>query len=152
MKFTIEVDDREVKRALRRLTDEGRAGVKAVVKKSSMTILREAKKKAPVDLGTLRASLTAKGTDGWLGAEVGTNLEYAPYVEYGTGIYAAGGDGRKTPWMYKVESGKYAGWHRTRGMKPHPYLFPAFEMERPQYNENMRKALALAVRDASRGI
>lgn len=30
--------------------------------------------------------------------EVYTNSEYAPYIEYGTGIYASAGNGRQTPW------------------------------------------------------
>lgn len=51
-----------------------------------------------VDSGTLRNSITHQvvGNVGY----VGTNLEYAPYVEYGTGKYAANGEGRLTPWVY----------------------------------------------------
>lgn len=33
---------------------------------------------------------------------VGTNVEYAPYVELGTGIYASDGKGRKGWWVYVV--------------------------------------------------
>lgn len=60
-----------------------------------------------VDTGTLRSSITwqMRTTRGALSARVGTNIEYAPYVEYGTrymeGIHflrdaldAAGGNGR----------------------------------------------------------
>jgi phage gpG-like protein len=46
---------------------------------------------------------------------VGTNQEYAIYHEYGTGIYADNGQGRKTPWRYVDAEGK---GHTTRGMKP----------------------------------
>ena len=43
---------------------------------------RKAKQLCPVDTGMLRASIT---TDiGSLEASVGTNVEYAPFVEYGT--------------------------------------------------------------------
>lgn len=45
---------------------------------------------------------------------VGTNQSYAIYNEVGTGIYAEGGGGRQTPWVYQDGNGN---WHRTRGMK-----------------------------------
>lgn len=50
---------------------------------------------------------------------VGTNNEYAIYNELGTGVYADGGKGRKTPWMYKDDQGNV---HITRGMKPLHFL------------------------------
>lgn len=46
---------------------------------------------------------------------IGTNVEYAIYHEYGTGIYLDGGGGRQTPWSYQDSKGE---WHRTRGIKP----------------------------------
>lgn len=52
-------------------------------------------------------------------AYVGTNNEYAPYHEMGTGIYAEGGGGRQTPWSYKDRHGE---WHTTRGIRPTHFL------------------------------
>ena len=46
---------------------------------------------------------------------IGTNVEYAIYHEFGTGIYLEGGGGRQTPWAYQDANGE---WHRTRGIKP----------------------------------
>lgn len=47
---------------------------------------------------------------------IGTPVEYAPYVEWGTGIYASrGSKAKKIPWRYQDEKGK---WHITSGMKP----------------------------------
>lgn len=34
---------------------------------------------------------------------VGTDVEYGGYQELGTGIYAEGGGGRPTPWVYQDE-------------------------------------------------
>lgn len=48
------------------------------------------------------------------GVEVGSNLENAIWEEFGTGIHAEKGDGRKTPWGYTDRHGKY---HRTRGKR-----------------------------------
>lgn len=42
----------------------------------------------------------------------------------GTGIFAEKGNGRKTPWVWKDQNGKY---HFTRGMAPRPFLRPAVE-------------------------
>ena len=45
---------------------------------------------------------------------VGSNAENAIWEEYGTGIHAEAGDGRKTPWVYKDRHGKF---HTTQGKK-----------------------------------
>lgn len=70
--------------------------------------------------GTLRQSITHKVDMEKKEAWVGTNVEYAPYVELGTGIYYPGG--RKTPWSYQ---GKDGNWYRTSGQKPNPFIKPA---------------------------
>ena len=59
---------------------------------------------------------------------IGTSLMYAAYVEYGTGIYADGGGGRQTPWVYYDKSKKK--FFRTRGMKPQPFLRPVLNNHR----------------------
>lgn len=86
-----------------------------------------AKKLAPVNKygygGTLRQSIDHRITDNYV--EIGSYVEYAPYVEKGTGIYAEKGDGRKTPWVYYDEkSGKF---FRTQGMKQQAFLKPAMD-------------------------
>ena len=59
-----------------------------------------AKKLCPVDTGNLRNSITHTVTNsGERAAYVGTDSEYAIYVEMGTGKYVTGG--RPTPWVYK---------------------------------------------------
>lgn len=77
-----------------------------------------AKKLCPVDTGRLRNSIShaVRGDDVY----IGSNAEYAPYVELGTGAYYP--TGRKTPWVYVDAKGK---GHRTHGSKAQPYLKPA---------------------------
>lgn len=80
-----------------------------------------AKRKAPKGIGALRNSITSKVEN--MEGIVFTPLEYAPYVEFGTGLYAEGGNGRKdVPWVYQDDEGK---WHSTSGMKPQPFMRPA---------------------------
>lgn len=81
-----------------------------------------AKDLAPVDTGNLRNSISHKVDPDEPAAYVGTDTEYAPYVEFGTGIYAEGGGGRPTPWVYQDDEGN---WHWTRGNPAQPFLKPA---------------------------
>lgn len=95
------------------------------LEKACLLVETDAKKKCPVDDGQLRQSITHKVDIENMEGIIGTSVEYAPYVEIGTGIYSSEGTGRKTAWMYKDE--KSGEWHRTRGSKPKPYLQPAME-------------------------
>lgn len=84
--------------------------------------------------GNLRNSIThdTVADDHNITVIVGSNVEYAPYVELGTGVYAEDGKGRKTPWSYQDHEGN---WHRTSGMPPRPYLRPAVERHIKEYRE-----------------
>ena len=92
--------------------------------KACLIVENQAKQDCPVDEGILRASITSEVdvTESAIVGRIGSNLEYAPYVHNGTGIYAKDGDGRKKPWVYKVKSGKHRGYHVTRGQRPQPFL------------------------------
>ena len=96
--------------------------IKKALEQSCLIVEGDAKTKCPVDSGQLRQSINHKVEDnaGW----VSTNVEYAPYVEIGTGIYSSEGGGRQTPWVYQDASGE---WHRTSGSKPQPFMKPALE-------------------------
>lgn len=92
--------------------------------RACLIVEEEAKKRCPVDMGILRASIASEVevTEAEVIGIIGDNLEYAPYVHNGTGIYAKDGNGRKTPWGYEVEAGKHKGFHWTRGQRPKPFL------------------------------
>lgn len=95
-----------------------------------LLVEEEAKKRAPVDTGTLRRSITTELHKDY--GEVGTNLHYAPYVEFGTGLFASNHDGRQTPWSYQSADGE---WHTTRGMNPNPFLGPSLDDNRQKIKE-----------------
>lgn len=92
------------------------------LEKCGLTAEGYAKKLCPVDTGNLRNSITHAVDSGEMAAYVGTNSEYGTYVEMGTGIYAEGGGGRPTPWVYQDAKGN---WHRTHGNKPQPFIKPS---------------------------
>lgn len=97
-----------------------------------------AKKLCPVDTGNLRNSISHTVDEQEPAAIIGTNSEYAPYVELGTGIYAEGGGGRPTPWVYQDASGN---WHWTRGNRAQPYLKPAVADHADKYRAIIEVAL-----------
>ena len=114
MKF---VDNSEaVKRELERAVIRG-------LIKASLLVEGQAVLLAPVDKGGLRDSIGYKVDESELVAYIGTNCEYAIYVEFGTGEFAESGNGRKGGWVYKAPNGEV---HFTYGMSPQPYLRPAF--------------------------
>ena len=92
--------------------------------KACLAVEAQAKQNCPEDMGILSASITSETevTTNAITGRIGSNLEYAPYVHQGTGIYAKDGNGRKTPWTYNVKAGKHKGWHITRGQRPQPFL------------------------------
>jgi HK97 gp10 family phage protein len=88
---------------------------------------RTAKQNAPKDNGELRRSIASK-VEGNVGI-VYTPLEYAPYVEFGTGLFAENGGRTDVPWSYQDDEGN---WHTTSGQKPQPFMRPALDSNRAQ--------------------
>lgn len=121
-----------------------------------------------IDTGRLRNSIThaTKTTQVWdfsysdekgtwclssigTGAEenavyIGTNVEYAPFVEMGTGIYAEdedgtpNGEGRPDPWAYQDDDGN---WHMTRGIKPVHFLKKAASEHTDEYKNLLKESM-----------
>lgn len=63
-------------------------GIEGALRDGALETQGEAQRIVPVDTGRLRASITTRDS-GPLTWEVYTNVEYAPYVEYGTRYMAA---------------------------------------------------------------
>lgn len=92
------------------------------LKKGALLVERSAKQLCPVRDGFLRASITHTVDNNNLSAQIGSPLAYAPYVEFGTGIYSETGPARNSPWSYQDSEGK---WHTTLGQPPQPFLYPS---------------------------
>jgi len=82
---------------------------------------------APVGLTAhLRRSIERREID--VGARqiwIVATAAYSIFVERGTGIYAAEGGGRHTPWTYRAANGQF---YTTQGMRPQPFMNPAIDM------------------------
>lgn len=139
-------EQQEFVRSLEQATYEMIKDAAKNMEKVCLVVERDAKGNVTVDNGTLRASIThdVQLTSGMIIGKVFSNLDYAPYVEKGTGVYAEEGNGRMTPWYVPEEalqgghklptfqgkvtpvygkSGKK--YYKTDGMKPQPFLEPA---------------------------
>jgi HK97 gp10 family phage protein len=100
-------------------------------------------KLVPVDTGRLKQGIGHQVAPEENAVYVGVkNVPYAIYVEYGTGIYAdpegEGSKAKKIPWWYMDSKGE---WHRTSGMKPHPYIRPSATQHSEQYKQIAEKIL-----------
>lgn len=130
--------------------------IEDTVNASAINVQTGAKKRCAVDTGRLRSSIAIEPASGpGFVLRVGTKVFYAPYVEWGTGIHSdhPTEKGRQTPWAFPVPDGKKKYGFKTiegengemlyvtRGSKPHPFLFPAFEEERPNFLSSMRGVL-----------
>lgn len=83
---------KNVDRLLQRLNNIANSDIKSTMVKATVLVQNQAKLLAPVDTGNLRSSIhqeikdDVKNTQG----RVFTNVEYALYVEFGTGQKGAG--------------------------------------------------------------
>lgn len=77
--------------ALTELFESPAGEVARDLQRRALQVDRAAKQNCPVDTGRLRSSITNElGQDSQgLVATIGTNVEYAPYVELGTSLMAA---------------------------------------------------------------
>lgn len=98
-----------------------RIAVRNGVRKAGLLVEGDAKRLCPVDTGRLRSSISTETEDTADGAVsfVNTNVEYTPYMEYGTG-----------------EKGDPSLPHRLdwEGIPPHPFLRPALNSNRDSGN------------------
>ena len=97
----------------------------------------QVKRNTVVDTGKTKGSWNHKVDNKKLEAYVGSNYENAIWEEFGTGIFALGGNGRKTPWTYKDEK----GFHKTKGKKARRPLQNALNQKESEIIEMLKRKL-----------
>lgn len=117
--------DKQVMAKIKILAEKNIEALKKVMLESTFVVEARAKKKAPVLFGRLKSSITSevkKDKSGYTG-QVGTNVSYAPAVEFGTRPHLApiGAEAAK---KYGFPAGTTV--IRVSG-KAQPFLFPAFK-------------------------
>jgi len=153
---------------LTKYNDQVKADTITTVNRSMLEVQSEAKYLAPVNFGRLRASITTqRATASALEAVTYVNVDYAPYVEFGTkkhveipaGLesyasqFKGSGDGGFDKLLEDIED-----WCRKKGIEQsaaypialkiaregieaQPFLFPAWEKERPKLMNSLEKLL-----------
>jgi HK97 gp10 family phage protein len=113
MRIDVEVEGvRELREKFRRMLRSAEVDVDRKLEVIASKIEADAARLCPVDTGRLRASITHRVERGRHVAYVGTNVEYAPYVEFGT-----------------------------RKMRAQPFLRPALHKNIPLIRETFRNIL-----------
>lgn len=142
-----------------------RAVSRRILSRLALLVQAEAMKRSPVRTGTLRRSWNVTVSPAGDEAVVASTLRYAPYVEYGTGLFGprhqritspsgkvlawpAGNTGpngtlRQTGSPRAGTQGQYAFARSTQGMHPHPMLHPALEAAMPHAPEVLQEAARL---------
>lgn len=134
------------------------AEVKKEIKTSGQAVVNGAKSRVPVNRGKLRDSiklhLSNKGLTAVVAAGDTPDGYIGRFVEYGTGIYSTSPTAPKKPWsirskhiggVLKITEETVVKEVNISGQKPQPFLFPAWEEERP----NFIKRLSAAVKRAT---
>ena len=119
---------------LDKMSDE--AALKKSLETAALLVERSAREKAPKDTGALRRSIRSK-VEGLEGI-VYTPLEYAPYIEYGTGLFAEGNGRKDVPWNYQDDKGN---WHSTSGLKPQPFMRPSLDENREKIVDILKEGV-----------
>ena len=113
------------------------AGLYNALQESGEVVRKEAVLNCPVQTGRLRGSITVNVEGNT--AEIGTNLEYAPFVEYGTGSKGDKSVAHTTreKWTY------YSGgqFFTTSGQAPQPFLTPALKNNKDTIIKLIREAV-----------
>ncbi|SHI25023.1 phage protein, HK97 gp10 family [Sporobacter termitidis DSM 10068] len=131
---------------LDRLGGDVEQGLNRAIVDLGEKIQAAAKEECTVDTGNLRSSITlaspAPNT-----VTIGTNVEYAPYVEYGTG---GKGDPSvphttKEYWRYRGKGGQ---WFTSHGQEPQPFMRPAFARYKDKAGEIVKKSLEGQIKGA----
>ncbi|MFJ8262717.1 HK97-gp10 family putative phage morphogenesis protein [Rummeliibacillus sp. NPDC094406] len=128
---------KELERALNKWSDKIEKEVNRIIHETALLIQSEARALAPESSGYLRKSIVVDTSSDGLSALISVGADYGIYIEYGTGIYAVNGNGRKDGWVFYSE--KYGEFVFTKGMRPQPFWFPAIEIGKKYYDQEMKK-------------
>lgn len=140
MPITVDIDGiNHLSQRFKSLADP--ATMRTALGEAGGVVERSAKQKCPKGrTGNLAQGIQYKVNAAGTVCTIFNPVFYAPYVEYGTGLFAEKGNGRKNvPWGFTDEEGKE--WYPFFGAHPYPFLRPALKENRHEVIEILRDAV-----------
>ncbi len=164
MKIKIGIQgEKELLAEIDRATEEIKNKVIKLLEDTAYEIEGEAKKKSPINLGALRNSIHVEKIfeENKKEFRVGTNIEYAPYMEFGTGLLADYPSANKkrhapfspnaikalTKWAsdHKFENPEEVAWgiafniYKKGGLRPRAFLRSGFQEGKKYFMQELNK-------------
>lgn len=115
MRVDVDLEMKGIEKAIKNIKGYEFRKVKSIRKSVAETAIKietQATAAAPVDTGNLKNSINTQYYQNGLTAEIGTPVEYGPYVEFGT-----------------------------RHMKAQPYLLPAYDRNVKSFKDEIKKII-----------
>lgn len=104
-----------------------------ILEKVANKVKENAKELCPVDTGKLKNSIDLRMNDN--SAEIYTNVHYAPYVEFGTGMRGSGS------YPYENEIDTNLNYGIINGQTAQPFLYPALKLSEAEILEEFKQKL-----------
>ncbi|NUS25582.1 MAG: HK97 gp10 family phage protein [Streptomyces sp.] len=125
---TARINTRAYERGLRRVMGRMSDDVARAVDRTRIDVQNEARRRAPVDTGRLRSSIVSRAEGGGrsLGYMVGSNVNYAAAVEYGTAPHVIKPKYKQA--LYWPGASHPVAQVNHPGTAAQPYLRPAIEL------------------------
>ena len=150
-----------IDRLTQRLNKIANMELRTAVNKATQLVHGQAKTLAPADTGQLRGSIhmQVKDTGKEIQGRVYTNVEHAPYVEFGTGIKGNGTypyqveglnlEYKNKGWAYYDED--KGEWIYTKGQKAQPYMYPALKQNEKTIKKILKDGVHTKLKENSKG-
>lgn len=123
------------------LKNIGTVPIERTIKKVTVEVQGQAKGLAPFNTGTLRNSIKMNYDSNKKEGRVYTNLEYATYVEFGTGIRGNGS---------YPDSNKNLTYNQNwKGQVAQPYMYPALQFGKSKAQEILKQEIENEIKGGS---
>ena len=152
---------KNVDRLAKRFDNIAKMELSDTMNKATALVHGQAKALAPVNKGQLAGSIHMKVAkkNNSVEGRVYTNVEYAPFVEFGTGIKGNGTypydveglslEYKDKGWAYFDEdTGK---WIYTKGQEARPYMYPALKENEKTIKKMFRDGVHIKLKQNSKG-
>lgn len=122
---------------LKEVTSKIELEIYKALEEASGAVEKQVKQNQRVDTGQTKGSWNHYVSAAKHEAYIGSNYQNAIWEEFGTGIHALNGNGRKTPWVYTPDNGRT--FYRTKGKRPLRPLYRAMTLLRPKIHKYFAK-------------